>query len=122
MDLQEERPVPPTPVEPVANAFTIQVFSRDRTIQEGTSFAYGDQTYGELAQGDIKAAVTFEGRTQPRGPFRLEWAVDGVVHDNRSTTLDHLMEYGDEPTVGTYILTLYYQKRAVKKFTFRITP
>jgi hypothetical protein len=44
-----------------------------------------------------------------------------VVHDQYAARLDHLMEYRNEPTTGTYAVTLYYQKRPVKKFTFRIT-
>jgi tRNA A-37 threonylcarbamoyl transferase component Bud32 len=118
----EPRQAPPPLVEPASQAFKIQVFSREHAIHEDSSFAYGDQILGELADGDIKAAVTFDGQPQPRGQLRLVWEVDSVVHDQYPVQLDRLMEYRNEPTVGTYVVTLYYQKRAVKKFSFRITP
>jgi serine/threonine-protein kinase len=110
-------------VEPLAADFDIAVFSREHPIQEGSSFAYGDQVLGELAHGDILASVSFNGPQQPRGRLTLEWVVDGVVMSSRApVTLGRKTEYGNEPTAGTYVVTLYDDARVLKRFTFRITP
>ena len=104
-----------------ATGFKIGVFSRTHSIQDGTSFSYGDQTLGELAHGDIKCMITVEGQLPPRAVLTLEWVVDGVVMSKGAVTPGRITEYGNEPTAGTYVATLYNDGRPVQKFTFRIS-
>jgi serine/threonine protein kinase len=124
-----------SPPPPLERAYQLAVYSRDRNhpIQEDTSFRYDDPTLGELADGDIKAFVTVDGQPLPtNGELTLEWVVDGVPTDKGKVTLGQMSVYGNEPTPGTYVVTLYYEERAgkktakkslkaVKTFTFRIT-
>jgi hypothetical protein len=122
----EPRQAPAPLVEPGSQAFKIQVFSREHPIQEGASFAFDDRDYGDLAHGDLMAMVTVAEQPEPRGQLRLEWSIDGVVWDRRSAKLDHMLEFGNEPIAGNYVVTLYYKERSakehvVKTFTFRIS-
>jgi serine/threonine protein kinase len=102
--------------------FQIDVFSRQHRIEPGQSFSTEDTELGELGQGDLQAVVSYFGAQPPKGPATLEWSIDGITHDQRQVKLNQRIEYGNEPTVGTYTLTLKVRKVPVQTFTFRISP
>ena len=106
----------------VAQGFTIDVLSRRTKIDNGSSFRVGDTELGEMAQGDLKANISFEGQHVPRGRLVVEWVLDGLVMDTENATLNQFIEYGNEPTVGTYRVTVKLNGHPVQSFTFRITP
>jgi hypothetical protein len=81
---------------------------------------------GELGQGDLTALVSFQGQHLPSGRLQLEWTLDGVVADSRPVVLkpgaqQAMVAYGNEPSPGTYRITLKLKDRPVGTFTFRIT-
>jgi hypothetical protein len=126
-------PAPPArPARPVdastfvdpaaARGFMIEVYSRKRPVKDGDSFAFSDPVRGELAHGDLLAIVTFGGLQPPRGRLTLEWAVGGVSMDWKAVPLNQLVEYGNEPTAGDYVLTLHQDGRPVQTFKFSIRP
>jgi hypothetical protein len=110
-------------------SFSIDVLSRGtHKIEEGSSFPLLDPQLGELAQGDLTALVSFEGQRLARGPMQLEWALDGVVMDRKAVVLKPgpgaqqvMVRYGNEPSAGTYRITLKLKDHPVRTFTFRIT-
>lgn len=108
------------PVAP-QELFRIDVFSQGRRIEDGQSFSIVDHELGELSQGDLTARVSYLGAQPPKGPATLEWSIDGIPHDQRPVKLNQTVEYGNEPTVGNYTVTLKVGKVA-KKFNFRISP
>lgn len=113
---------PPPFVEPTARDFQVEVFSRTHPIKEDSSFSDRDPDLGELAQGDITASVSYNGQRPLRGRLTLEWVVDGVVMTTRvPVTPGTKLEYGNEPTVGRYVVTLYAEERVVHTFKFQIT-
>jgi hypothetical protein len=75
-----------------------------------------------MAQGDLTAMISFEGQHMPRGPLVLEWALDGVVVDRVKASLNQFIEYGNEPSAGSYRVTVKLNGRPIQSFTFRITP
>jgi len=124
------------PDEPVSAAvadltphFSIDVLSRGtHRIESGSSFPLLDPQLGELGQGDLAALVSFEGQHAPRGRLQLEWTLDGVVADSKPVVLkpergaqQAMVAYGNEPSPGTYRITLKLKDRPVGTFTFRIT-
>jgi hypothetical protein len=110
-------------------SFSIDVLSRGtHKIEEGSSFPLLDPQLGELAQGDLAAMVSFEGQRLAHGPLQLEWALDGVVTDRKPVVLKPgrgaqqvMVQYGNEPSAGSYRITLKLQNHLVRTFTFRIT-
>ena len=114
---------PPTPDVPAAQGLTIDVLSRrTHKIERDSSFRVGDTELGEMAQGDLTAMISFEGQHMPRGPLVLEWALDGVVVDRVKASLNQFIEYGNEPSAGSYRVTVKLNGRPIQSFTFRITP
>jgi serine/threonine-protein kinase len=120
----QPRPLEPIPIldSEAALGFTIEVYSRVRPIKDGDSFDFSDPVRGELAHGDLRAIVTYGGIQPPRGRLTLEWAVDGVSMDRKTVPLTQLVEYGNQPTAGDYVLTLYLDRRPVQAFKFTIRP
>jgi hypothetical protein len=119
---REKRPVATvTPPMPVTGIKT-QVLSRSRPIQNGTSFAMDDPVMGELAHGDLKAMVQFDGPL-PRPRLTIEWTVNGTVTDRQKpVSPNELVEYNNEPIPGVYKVTIRVDGRPVEEFRFRITP
>jgi hypothetical protein len=107
-----------------AKNFSIDLVSRTRKVESGSSFPFNDPQLGEMAHGDLFAVVTSDGQRLPlRARLTLEWAVDNVVTDPaKPVTLNQAQQYGNEPTVGSYRLTLKLNGVEVRTFTFRITP
>jgi hypothetical protein len=110
--------------------FTIDVLSRGtHPIENGSSFPFLDPQLGELGLGDLTALVGFEGQRLPRGPLKLEWTMDGQVMDSKAVMFKRepgakhaeLVEYGNEPSPGSYRITLKLKDREVQSFNFRIT-
>jgi len=110
----------PTPA--LADEFAIEVLSRTNRIENGSSFPVDDRILGELALGDIKVMAVFQGQHLPRGRLTLEWVLDGIPLGRKPVQLGQLVEYGAEPTVGTYKVVLRLGERVIQNFTFRITP
>ena len=102
--------------------FSIDVLSRDHHLENGSSFAAGDTVLGELGQGDLKAIVHYNGQQTPKGQFSLLWRVDGIPTDAKRVSLNQVVEYGNEPTSGSYRVELLQGASVVQSFTFRITP
>jgi serine/threonine protein kinase len=126
------RPSPPAdgPLVVTTARFTIDVLVRGtQRIENGSSFSLLDPQLGELAPGDLRALVSFEGQHLPRGSLKLEWTLDGVVMDSKVVVLrpekgaeqTAVVEYGNEPTPGTYRIKLILNGRQVQMFTFRIS-
>jgi hypothetical protein len=122
-------PAPALTVPPIAG-FTIDVLVRGtQRIENGSSFPLLSQQFGELAQGDLRALVSFEGQHLPRGSLKLEWTLDGVVMDSKLVVLKPkkgaeqtaVVVYGNEPTPGIYRIKLILNGRQVQMFTFRIS-
>jgi serine/threonine protein kinase len=114
---QVEQPRPPV-AEP--NGYTIEVFSRTHSIQNGSTFSFNDPVLGELGLGDLRVVVN--GQPPARGRLQLEWSVDGIAVDARAVALKRIVEYGNEPSAGLYRLTLTLHGRPLQTFSFRITP
>jgi outer membrane usher protein FimD/PapC len=65
----------------------------------------------------------------PHGSLRLDWTLDGVVIYSKVVVLKPergaeqaaVVEYGNEPTPGTYRIKLILNGRQVQMFTFRIS-
>ena len=68
------------------------------------------------------AMVQFDGLRLPRGKLTLEWSVDNITMDKRPVAPNQLVEYGNEPTAGSYRVTLRMDGRPIHTFSFRITP
>jgi hypothetical protein len=113
-------PAPPPASSP--RNFTIEVFSRTHRIEEGSSFGFNDPELGELGQYDLKAVANADWPPAARGQFRLEWTIDGIPKDAATVTLAKLVQYRNEPTPGTYKVTLKLDGKPVQSFSFRITP
>jgi len=105
-----------------AHDFSIDVYSRNTPLSDGISFASGDPTLGELAQGDLKAMVQYDGVRQSRNKLVLEWSIDQHPMDKKAVQPNQLVEYGNEPTPGYYRIKLLVDGREAKTFSFRITP
>ena len=115
-------PPPPISATVATRGFTLSVFSRDHPIGRDSSFSSGDQQLGELAAGDLKASVQYDGAQPPRGLLTVDWAIDGQPMGlPKPVTPNHVVEYGNEPTAGSYTVTLRLDGRTVQTFTFRIT-
>ena len=99
----------------------LQVYSRGRVIDPGISFSIKDQSLGELALGDLKVAVSV-GSPPPKGQLSVEWLINGLRMDIKPVHNSSPVEYGNEPTPGTYRVVLRADKTVLKEFTFRITP
>jgi len=83
----------------------------------------GDQQLGELGAGDLKATVQYDGAQPPRGVLTLDWAIDGLLMGlPKRVAPNQVVEYGNEPTAGSYTVTLRLDARPVQTFTFRISP
>lgn len=128
-------PPPPPPIEkpdltPITPQFTIDVLSQGNRIDPGLSFSAADPQLGEMAQGDLKALITFEGQHLKSDRLELKWIIDNVVMERKTVILPPdprakhavMVTYGNEPTPGTYRVTLEQKGRLVQSFTFRITP
>jgi hypothetical protein len=102
--------------------FTIEVLSRTNPIENGSSFPWDDSGLGELALGDIKVLATFNGQRLPKGRLTLEWVLDGIPLGRKPAQLGRVVEYGAEPTAGTYKVVLRSDEKIIQNFTFRITP
>ena len=106
----------------IVTGIKTQVLSRSRPIQNGTSFAMDDPEMGELAHGDLKAMVQFDGPL-PRPRLTIEWLVNGTVTDRQKpVSPNELVEYNNEPIPGVYKVTVRLDGRPVEEFRFRITP
>lgn len=116
---QPKRPEPMSPMQ--ANGIDLAIFSRTRKIEPGLSFSYRDPGLGELAHGDLKALVQSAGPA-PKGKLILDWVVDDVPMDSKFVTPNRLIEYGNEPTAGTYRVILRLDNKQLKSLVFRITP
>lgn len=120
--------IPPPPAQTPAalpsknDDFAIEVLSRTNRIEDGSSFPFDDRILGELALGDIKVMTVFTGQRVPKGRLTLEWVLDGVPLGRKPVRLGQLVEYGAEPTVGTYKVLLRLEEKIIQSFTFRITP
>jgi serine/threonine-protein kinase len=101
-----------------SSKYTIEVFSRSHSIPAGSSFSARDTVLGELAHGDLKVLVS--GAAAPRGALTVEWVVDGMRMDARPVTLGRPLEYGNEPSTGSYVITLRRDGRPLQTFSFRI--
>jgi len=121
----------PGPSLPITPQFTIDVLSRGTNrIDPGLSFSAADEQLGEMAQGDLKALITFEGQHLKSDLLELKWIIDNVVMERKTIKLPldpgakHtvMVPYGNEPTPGFYRITLEQRGRLVQTFTFRITP
>jgi hypothetical protein len=113
----------PVPDDPAAGkrSFILEVFSRTKRIQKGSSFAIDDPTLGELGHGDLKARVWVDGPAVPRNRLTIEWTVNGVVTDRQKSVLSNaLVEYGNEPTAGIYKVTVRLDGQTVSEFMFGI--
>ncbi|MCX6625400.1 MAG: hypothetical protein NTY38_30945, partial [Acidobacteria bacterium] len=104
------------------SGFTLSALSRGNRITEGSSFPANDTVLGELGDGDLKILVQLDGGRVPRGKLSVEWYLNGVRMDRRPAVLNQVVEYGNQPTPGTYEVLLKLNERAVQRFTFRITP
>jgi len=116
---------PPAPVTAsvATRGFTLGVSSRTNSIGRDSSFSLGDQRLGELGAGDLRATVQYDGGQPPRGALTLDWVVDGVPMGlPKRVAPNQVVEYGNEPTAGSYTVTLRLDARPVQTFTFRITP
>jgi hypothetical protein len=116
---------PPAPISSsiATRGFTIGVLSRDHPIGRDSSFSLGDQQLGELGAGDLKASVQYDGGQPPKGTFALLWSIDGQPMGlPKRVTPNQVVEYGNEPTAGSYTVTLLQDAHPVQTFTFRITP
>lgn len=116
---------PPAPISSsiATRGFTLGVLSRDRPIVRDSSFSLGDQQLGELGAGDLKASVQYEGGQPPKGNLALLWSIDGQPMGlPKKVAPNQVVEYGNEPTAGSYTVTLLLDLHAVQTFTFRITP
>ncbi len=111
-------PPPPSTPEP---SLDLTVFSRTRKLENGLNFSYGDPTLGELGHGDLKALVRATGAL-PKGKLTLDWIVDGLRMDSKQVSPNQQVEYGNEPTAGTYKVTLRLDAKELKTVVFRITP
>ena len=119
----EQPPVQaPPPPPPIGNQFTISVYSRINPILDGLSFPVDDAVLGQLADGEISAQVVFTGTVLPKGRFTLEWQMDGISSGPKPMSLNQVVKYNAEPTVGAYRLILRLDKTELKTFTFRISP
>jgi hypothetical protein len=105
-----------------ADDFAIEVLSRTNRIENGLSFPFDDRILGELALGDIKVMAVFSGQRLPKGRLTLEWVLDGMPLGRKPVLMGQLVEYGAEPTVGTYKVVLRLEDKVIQSFTFRITP
>jgi len=106
---------------PGGKGFVLEVYSRDKPLENGMSFSAQDATLGELGQGDIMAKVTAFGPA-PKGKLTIEWVLDQVQMDAKIIRPNSLVEYGNHPTAGTYRVVLRLDAKPVQTFTFRITP
>lgn len=105
-----------------ARSFNIAIFSRDKPVSNGAGFSASDPKLGELAQGDLKARVQYDGVKALRGKLVLEWSLNGIPMDRKTVSPDQLVEYGNEPTAGNYVVTLLVDDHPVQSFAFRIAP
>ncbi len=111
-----------TPVIP-ARTFTLDVLSRSQRIPRGSSFAIGDPHLGELGHGDLKALVRVQGPPLSPNKLTIEWTVNGVVTDRQKKIVpSELVDYENEPTLGTYKVTIRLEGQSVAEFSFQITP
>jgi hypothetical protein len=129
--VQAPTSTPPPDLTPITPQFTIDVLSQGTNrIDPGLSFSAADPQLGEMAQGDLKALITFEGQHLKSDRLELKWIIDNVVMERKTVILPldprakHavMVTYGNEPTPGTYRITLEQKGRLVQSFTFRITP
>ena len=111
----------PVNVPQGGKGFVLDIYSRDHRLENGTTFSSQDPTLGELGQGDIKAKVTVFGAL-PKGKLMIEWVLDQVPMDAKIIRPNSVVEYGNEPTPGTYRVVLRLDAKPVQTFTFRITP
>ena len=118
----EERSRVVAPVSANAREFSVTVYSRNNRITDGLSFADGDPTLGELAHGDLKAVVHYDGARVPRNKLTLEWSINNHVTDRRPVAPNQSVDYENEPTPGLYQVVLKVDGNPVQTFTFRITP
>lgn len=112
-------PIDPLPTTQV-KSLDLAIYSRSRKLENSVAFPYNDPTLGELGHGDLKAVVQVTGPV-PKGKFTLEWLVEGMRMDARTITPNHVIEYGNEPTAGTYVVKLRLDAKELKTFVFRIT-
>ena len=114
---------PPAPISSsvATRGFTLGVFSRDHPIGRDSSFSLSDQQLGELGAGDLKASIQYDGQP-PKGTLTLDWAIDGQPMGlPKRVAPNQTVEYGNEPTAGSYTVTLRLDLHPVQTFTFRIT-
>jgi len=103
--------------------FTLGVLSRDHPIGRDSTFSLSDQQLGELGAGDLKASVQYDGGQPPKGVLTLVWAIDGMpMGVPKRVAPNQVVEYGNEPTSGSYTVTLLQDLHPVQTFTFRIKP
>jgi hypothetical protein len=116
-------PPPPITSSVATRGFTLTLLSRDHPIGRDSTFSLSDQQLGELAAGDLKASVQYDGAQPPRGTLTLDWFIDGLpMGIPKKVAPNQIVEYGNEPTAGSYTVTLRLDGRAVQTFTFRISP
>jgi hypothetical protein len=107
---------------PVAEQFSLIAYSRTHVIEDGLHFPFDDPVLGQLADGDIRAQVAFNGPTPPKGRLTLEWLFDGISPGQKPVAPNALVAYGSEPAAGTYRIVLRLNQTVLKTLTFRITP
>jgi serine/threonine-protein kinase len=106
----------------------LRIFSRGNEIGAGGSFSMKDPRLGELADGDLRAAISASGPV-PKGRLSVEWWLDKVRMNLKMVAPQQLgarggavVDYGNEPTPGEYRVILRNETTVLKDFTFRITP
>jgi hypothetical protein len=107
---------------------SLQIFSRNRVVDLSIGISMKDPALGELAEGDLKVAVSVSSPL-PKGRLSVEWLLDGhrmnlkaVDPQQLTSRSGAVLEYGNEPTPGTYRVVLRAENNILKELTFRITP
>jgi len=109
------------PPPPQAHSMELVLRSRDHKIESGISFSYRDPELGEMAHGDLTAVVESTGPL-PRGKLTLDWMVDEIPMGAPQIVVPNRpIPYGNEPTPGSYKVTLKLDGNPLKSGIFRIT-
>jgi serine/threonine protein kinase len=105
----------------VPKGLSLVAYSRQKTIGSGISFSQKDPTLGEMGAGDLKVEVRANGPLG-KGVLSIEWQIDGTVAWATQVRPGGTYEYRNEPSPGTYKITLRQDVSKVAEYTFRITP
>jgi serine/threonine protein kinase len=108
-------------LEGAPKGFSLAVYSRSKPVGNGISFGFRDPVLGELGAGDLTARVLLNGPAG-KGRLSLEWSIEGTPMNARFVNANSVVAYQNEPTPGTYKVTLRQDAKTVAEHTFRIIP